>query len=130
MEHVFTCCWEVFRTGSGINDESASSQLFQCAENERGDSLLNANPHAASYTLPDLLAAMRSLAVISCQERDEPFRAFTARVCGKAETCTFTTKCECVKNIDYTDHVIRGDLLNGISDPDIRREVLGTKNVL
>ena len=64
------------------------------------------------------------------QERDEPFRAFTARVRGKAETCAFSTKCECGKNVDYTDHVIRDVLRNGISDPDIRREVLGTKNVL
>ena len=141
--NVFTRRWEVFRTGSGIDDESAPSQLFQCAENELGDSLLKANPHAASNTLPDLLAAMRSLAVIPVatgvlrtellqlrQERDEPFRAFTARVRGKAETCAFSTKCECGKNVDYTDHVIRDVLLNGISDPDIRREVLGTKNVL
>ena len=61
---MFIRRWEVFRTGSGIDDESAPSQLFQCAENELGDSLLKANPHAASNTLQDLLAAMRSLAVI------------------------------------------------------------------
>ncbi|XP_068700869.1 uncharacterized protein [Montipora foliosa] len=86
---------------------------------------------------------MRSLAVIpvaTCvlrtgllqlrQERDEPFRALTARVRGKAETCAFSTTCECGKNVDCTDHVIRDVLLNGISDADIRREVLGTKNVL
>jgi len=30
----------------------------------------------------------------------------------------------------YTDHVIRNVLLNGITNPDIRREVLGTNNVL
>lgn len=53
--NVFTRRWEVFRTGSGINDESAPSQLFQCAANELGDSLLKANPHAASNTLQDLL---------------------------------------------------------------------------
>ena len=141
--NVFTRRWEVFRTGSGIDEASAPSQLFQCAENELGDSLLKANPDAASSTLPDLLAAMRSLAVIPVatgvlrtellqlrQERDEPFRAFTARVRGKAETCAFTTTCECGKNVDYTDHAIRDVLLNGISDPDIRREVLGTKDVL
>ncbi|KAK2563731.1 Uncharacterized protein P5673_012717 [Acropora cervicornis] len=141
--NLFTRRWEVFRTGSGIDDESAPSQLFQCAENELGDSLLKANPHAASATLPDLLDAMRSLAVIPVatgvlrtellqlrQERDEPFRAFTAPVRGKAETCAFTTICECGKNVDYTDHVIRDVLLNGISDPDIRREVLGTTNIL
>lgn len=86
---------------------------------------------------------MRSLAVIPVatsvlrtellqlrQERNEPFRAFTVRVHGKAETCAFTTKFECAKNVDYTDHAIRDVLLNGISDPDIRREVLGTKDVL
>jgi len=56
--------WEVFRSGSGINDGSAPSQLFQCAENELDDSLLKPNPNAASITLPDLLAAMRSAAVI------------------------------------------------------------------
>ena len=126
-----------------IGHRSAPSQLFQCAENELDGSLLKANPHAASTTLPDLLDAMRSLAVIPVstgvvrtellqlhQERDEPFRAFTARVRGKAETCAFTTICECGKNVDYTDHVIRDVLLNGISDPDIRREVLGTTNIL
>ena len=65
-----------------------------------------------------------------CQKRNKPFCAFTARVHGKAETCTFITMCECRKNVDYTDHVIRDVLLNGISDPDICREVLGNKNVL
>ena len=45
---------------SGINDESAPFQLFQCAQNELGDSLLKANPHAAFNTQPDLLAAMRA----------------------------------------------------------------------
>ena len=56
--NVFTRRWEVFRTGSGIDDDSAPSQLFQCAENELGDSLLKATTHAASNTPPDLLAAM------------------------------------------------------------------------
>ena len=45
--NVFTRRWEVFRTGSGIHDASAPSQLFQSAETELGDSLLKANPHAA-----------------------------------------------------------------------------------
>jgi hypothetical protein len=40
------------------------------------------------------------------------------------------TKCECGLRVDYTNHAIRDVLLNGISDPDIRREVLGTKDIL
>lgn len=62
--NVFTRRWEVFRSDSGIDDASALSQLFQCPGTELGDSLLKANPNAASETLPQLLAAMHSLAVI------------------------------------------------------------------
>ena len=141
--NVFVRRWEVFRTGSRIDDAAAPSQLFQCAGPELGDSLLKTNPHAAAGTLPQLLEAMRSLAVIPVatgvlrtellqlrQERDEPFRAFSAWVRGKAETCAFRTKCECGQDADYTDHAIRDVLLNGIADPDIRREALGTLDIL
>ena len=86
---------------------------------------------------------MRSLAVIPIvtgvlrtkllqlkQEGDETFCAFTARVRGKAETCEFVAECECGKGVNYTDHAIRDVLLNGIHDPEIRREVLGTQDIL
>ena len=95
--------------------------------------MLKANTNAASNTLAELVAAMRSLAVIpvaTCvlwtellqlrQERDEAFRAFTDRVCGKAETCAFAAECECGKSVDYTYHVICDVLLNGLSDPAAR----------
>ena len=141
--NVFTRRWEVFKSGSGINNASAPSQLFQCAGPELGDSLLKANPNAASENLTGLLAAMRSLAIIpvaTCvlrtellqlrQERDEPFRTFTAKVRGKAETCSYTTSCTCGASVDYTDHVIRDVILNGLYDSDIRREVLGIAGIL
>ncbi|KAJ8333519.1 hypothetical protein SKAU_G00415270 [Synaphobranchus kaupii] len=127
----------------GIGAAQAPFQLFQCAGPDLGDSLLKANPGAASQPLADLIAAMRSLAVIpvaTCvlrtellqlrQERDETFRAFTARVRGKAETCAYVTVCVCGVNVDYTDHIIRDVLVNGIHDSDIRRETLGTPDIL
>ena len=49
---------------------------------------------------------------------------------GKAETCVFTASCECGKDVDYTNHGIRDVILNGIADVDIRREVLGTAEIL
>ena len=141
--NVFTRRWEVFKSGSGINDASAPSQLFQCAGPELRDSLLKANANAASENLTELLAAMRSLAIIpvaTCvlrtellqlrQERDEPFRTFTAKVRGKAETCSYTTSCTCGAPVDYTDHVICDVILNGLYDSDIRREVLGIAGIL
>ncbi|XP_068189722.1 uncharacterized protein [Antennarius striatus] len=137
--NVFLHRWEVFCTGLGIGVAQAPFQLFQCAGPELGDSLLKANPTVASGSLPDLIAAMRSLAVIPVatyvlrtellrlhQERDETFRAFTARVREKAETCAYAAVCECDKAVDYTDHIIRDVLINGIYDSDIRCEVLST----
>ena len=141
--HMFLRRWEVFKTGSGINDASASLQLFQCAGVTLGDSLLKSDPNAASRPLADLLKAMRDLAVIPVaigvlrtellqlhQERDEQFRAFAARVRGKADTCDFHTSCSCGESVDYTDNVIKDVLLCGMYDPDIRREVLGVHNIL
>ena len=136
--NVFVRRWEVFRTGSGIDQTSAPAQLFQCAGTELGDSLLKADADVVKGSLSDLLEAMRSLAVIPVatgvlrsellqlrQERDEPFRAFAAKARGKAETCSYVAKCTCERKVDYTDHVIRDVLLNGIHDSDIRREVIG-----
>ena len=138
--NVFVRRWELFRSGSGIDEASAPSQLFQCAGTELGDSLLKANQQATSGSLPGLLAAMRSLAVIpvaTCvlrtellqlrQERDETVRAFSARVRGKAETCAFSTTCERGKDVDYIIHHV---LLNGLYNPDSRREILGTTDIL
>eukprot|EP00794_Sanderia_malayensis_P015539 gene15539-17124_t len=134
---------DAFRSGSDIDGPSAPPQLFQCAGPALGDSLLKANPQVTSQSLEHLLSAMRSLAVIpvaTCilrtdllqmhQERDESFRAYSARVRGKAETCSYGAKCECGKVVDYTDHIIRDVLLNGIYDTDIRREVLGSLDIL
>lgn len=64
------------------------------------------------------------------QERDEAFRAFTARVRGKAEMCAYSTECECGKIVDYIDHINCDVLLNGIYDSDIRREILDNKDIL
>ena len=141
--NIFLRRWEVFKAGSGIGEASAPSQLFQCAGADLGDRILKTNPTITSESITAVLATMRSLAVIpvaTCvlrtellqlqQERDETFRAFAARVRGKAETCAFNARCECGQDIDYTDHVVRDVLLNGLSDPDIRRDVLETKDIL
>ena len=56
--------------------------------------------------------------------------AFTAKVWGKAETCSYTASCTCGASVDYTDHVIRDVILNGLYDTDIRREVLGIAGIL
>ena len=62
--------------------------------------------------------------------RDKPFCAFGARVRGKADTCAFTIDCTCGLKVSYTDHMTRDTLLNGIADDEIRREILGSADML
>ena len=61
--------------------------------------------------------------------RGEQFRAFAARVRGKAGTCSFSTDCSCGLTVDYTDHMTRDTLLNGIVDEDIRRDFWGQHSI-
>ena len=141
--NAFVQRWEVFRQGSSIDERAAPAQLFQCAGQELGDSLLKVDPKALSIPLKQLLAKLRSLAMIPVaisvlrtellqlrQERRELFRAFATRVRGKAETCAYVMACTCGQSVDYTDQMIRDVLLNGINDSDIRRDVLGTRDIL
>ena len=94
--NVFIRRWDVFVTGSGLDPESCSSQLFQCAGETLGDSLLKSDPSIVSKPTAQVKAAMKSLAVIAVataviraelvimqQDRDETFRSFAARFVGK-----------------------------------------------
>ena len=149
--NIFLRRWTWFKDGSHIDNASAPSQLFQCAGPDLGDRLLTSDANIASKTVEQILAAMRSLAVVPVaasvlrsellqlhQDRDESCRAFAARVRGKAEACAFVAQCQhrcqcgevCTGNVDYTDNVIRDILLNGIYDLDIRRDVLGTRDII
>ena len=40
------------------------------------------------------------------------------------------TKCTCLREVDFTDSIIRDVLISGIADLDIRREVLGMRAIL
>ena len=136
------------RTSSNVDDpvstpDASSSQLFQCAGVELGDSLLKTDPSIVSKPTSVVTAVTKSLAIIVVatgvmraelvrmpQDRVESFRAFAARVRGKAETCAYITKCTCLREVDFTDSIIRDVLIAGIADLAIRREVLGTNAIL
>ena len=146
--NAFIRRWDTFRTGSGISDNDASTQLLECANEQLGNIILRADPAFTTRPLAEALQRFKSLAVIPValgvlradlaamrQDPDEPFRTFAARVQGKAETCEFKTtyRGNCSANgcdteysghVYYTDEVVRDVLLNGIADVDIRREAL------
>ena len=106
--NAFLRRWETFKLGSGISEDAAPTQLFQCASEALGDLLLKADPRLTTRSTEDVIKAMRSLAVIPVargvtraellqmrQSSDEPVRTFAARIRGKAETCGFTAVVDC-----------------------------------
>jgi len=145
--NMFERRWAIFKSGSHIADEDAPHHLFQCAETTLGDALLKTNPEIVSKPVDDVLKAMKNLAVIPVatgivraellemkQLRDEAFRKFASRVRGKAETCEYKVRFECLckttSDVDFTDHILRDVLLAGIYDADIRREMYGIDGIL
>ena len=146
--NTFLRRWDAFRVGSGVSDSMASVQLLQCASEELSERLLKAVPQIATCPLDEVMRAMQSLAVIPVargivraelmrmrQGNDESFRAFAAKVRGKAETCGFTlnatSPCACRHrfDLDYTVEVIRDVLLAGIGNDEIKQHVLSTEGV-
>ena len=142
--NTFERRWDNFLRGSGIDVNHASIQLFQCANDSLGDALLKTDPDITSRTLDEVKKAMKLLSIIPVsrsikraelvvmhQSPDETFRAFAARVRGKAETCEYviSNTCTCgeIKDVNYTNESIRDVLLAGIADLEIRREAFGEK---
>ena len=64
------------------------------------------------------------------QDRDEPIRAFAARLKGQASVCKFLKQCSCAepREVDYTSDMVRDCLIRGLEDEDIRLEILGQHN--
>ncbi len=63
------------------------------------------------------------------QDRDEPIRAYGARLRGQASVCKYTQQCTgCDANVDYTDTILREVLCRGLDDPEIQMDLLENKN--
>jgi hypothetical protein len=138
---------EDIATSSILTQVVDTSHLFQCAGDTLGDALLNSDPDIADRDLENVLAVMKSLAVIPVatgvlrsellglrKNRDEPIRCFAVRTRGKAETCNFISQflCECGKlnNVNYMEHIMHDVVIAGIYDADICRDILAIDDVI
>ena len=63
------------------------------------------------------------------QDRDEPIRAYGARLKGQASVCKFTQQCAgCRTDVDYTEAILKDVLCRGLEDTEIQMNLLGDKN--
>ena len=139
----FRTRWDEYVAATGIKGTDRVIQLLECCDEElRRDLTLLAGGSLTTKDEKTVLEAIQKLAVRvenimvtrvalhdMHQDRDEPVRIYSARLRGQANICQFTVECpDCRKNVDYTHHIVRDCIIRGISDDNIRLDVLGNEN--
>ena len=134
--------WSLYKTGTNIPNSKLATALFHCGNKDlRQDLLRDLRDDVAAMTEDDLLAAMRRLAVKEesalvhrmklskmTQAPGTSIRTFLANLRGQATLCSYTVRCTevaCPHTFDYSNEIIKDNLIRGIYDPEILSDLLG-----
>ena len=139
----FMSRWEDYVKATKLTGTDKVIQLLECCDEQlRKDLTRTAGGTLTGKAEGEVIAAIRSLAVREenamvarvalhnmRQDRDEPVRAFGARLRGQAAVCKFIIGCTgCGGEVNYTDAVLRDVLCRGLNDSDIQLDLLSDKN--
>ena len=139
----FKSRWGDYVTATRLRGADRVIQLLECCDDQlRMDLTRNAGGTLTDKTEDEVFVAMKRLAVREentmvarvalhnmRQDRDEPIRAFGARLRGQAGVCKFTQECTgCAASVNYTDAILRDVLYRGIADSEIQMDLLGDAN--
>ena len=120
-----------------------SMQLMECCEESlrrdltrtEGGTLVDKTPAAILLSIQALAIRQENTMIARTvlhdmrQDSDEPIRAFGARLLGQASVCKLRKQCTgCNACVDYTDDTVANVLCRGLSDIDIRQDLLGESN--
>ena len=132
----------MYKTGRSIPDNMCSTALFHCCDDDlMSDLMRDVQDDVSGMAEADLLAAIKRLAVKEestlvhriklsklTQAPGTPIRTFLAALRGQASLCQFTATCKqqgCDHVYNYSDEIIRDNLIRGIADPEILSDLLG-----
>ena len=138
----FTRQWTMYKTGMGITNAQCATALFHCCNQDLMDDIMrDIRGDVSVMSEVDLLAAIKRLAVKEestlvhriklsklTQAPGTPIRSFLATLRGQASLCQYTASCKesgCNHTYDYSDEIIRDNLIRGIADPEILADLLG-----
>ena len=139
----FKSRWGDYVKATKLEGTDRVIQLLECCDEQlRKDLTRNAGGTLTEMTEDQVFKAMKTLAIREentmvarvtlhnmRQGRDEPVRAFGARLRGQASVCKFTQQCpSCETDIDYTEAMIKDVLCRGLEDSEIQMDLLGNKN--
>ena len=137
----FTQRWADYKAATHLQGPDVVFQLLECCDDSLRKDLTRAFGSLSGASEDTVIRNIKTLAVrqenvmvarvrlqTMRQDRDEPVRAFAARLKGQAGVCQYLIKCTktgCGEDISYSDNIIHDSLIRGIYDEDIRLDVLG-----
>ena len=139
----FKSRWSDYVKATRLEGTDRIIQLLECCDDQlRKHFTRNAGGTLTTMTEDEVFTAMGRLAIREentmvarvtlhnmKQDRDEPIRAYGARLRGQASVCKFTHQCTgCETNVDYTEAMIKDVLCRGLEDTKIQMALLGDKN--
>ena len=134
--------WSMYKTGTVIATPQVATALFYCCNEELRMSIMRDTRQDVSL-MPeaDLLSSIKRLAVREesilvhrmklakmVQGPGMGVRTFLANLRGQAALCKFIVKCtekDCNHTFNYSNEIIKDNLIRGISDPEILADLLG-----
>ena len=139
----FATRWAEYVAATRITGRDKVTQLLECCDDQlRKDLTRNAGGSLSDNSIDEVLAAIKQLAIREenvmvarvalhnmSQDRDEPIRAYAARLRGQAGICKFSVHCQrCNHDVSYTEQILRDIITRNIADHDIQLELLGNEN--
>ena len=134
---LFERRWKMYVRSMGTDNWDKTSQLFQCASSELGDTVLRTNNNVVDKSEEEMLATMKALAIIPVaimvvraellamhQDRHETIRWFFLQSTWKGGNLRYSTqhKCQCglLNSIDFMETIVHDVVIAGLYDEDIR----------
>ena len=137
----FEARWTQYKQATSLKGDDVITQLLECCtEQLRRDHHRTFSARAAVATESTILAELKQIAVCKRnkavnrvklstlkQDKGEPVRKFAGRVRSLAVVNGYSVKCinaECGQDVFYTEAVIADQLIAGLADTEIQRDVL------
>ena len=142
----FTRQWQMYKRGMNIPTTMTSTALFYCCSEELRTCLMrDIRQEVSAMREDELLTAIKTLAVqeqsilvhrMKLSKMTQPpgtgIRTFLADLRGQASLCQFIANCKepgCSHKLDYSDEMIKDNLIRGIADPEIMADLLGDTKI-
>ena len=135
----FLCRWEAYKKSTSLEGDDVVLQLMECCcEQLRLDHHRNYPGNLSNATETTCLAEIKQIAVRAKnravnraklntlrQDKGEPIRKYAGRIRSLATVSGYSIPCtSCKTAICYTDEVIMDQVIAGIADHEIQKDVL------